>query len=55
LAHLVWAKKEFAVSPKDIEVVFGRENINKQLRIHAPNHLPAVISQHLSQEAEKAQ
>lgn len=54
--HMVkFLAKEFAVSPKDIEVVFGRENINKQLRIHAPNHLPAVISQHLSQEAEKAQ
>jgi hypothetical protein len=25
-------------------VVFGRENVNKQLRIHAPKQLPAVFT-----------
>ena len=34
---------EFGVSPSDIEVVFGRKNINKQLRIRAPTKLPACI------------
>ena len=29
----------------DIEVVFGRENVNKQLRIKAPKKLPAVFAQ----------
>ncbi len=33
----------FGVRPADIEVVFGRENVNKQLRIHAPRLLPAVF------------
>jgi uncharacterized protein len=41
---------EFGVTPGDIEVVFGRYNINKQLRIRAPQHLPAVIARHLAQE-----
>jgi uncharacterized protein (TIGR00251 family) len=41
---------EFGVSTKDIEVVFGRMNVNKQLRIHAPKLLPAVISKQLPQE-----
>lgn len=35
----------FGVAPADIEVVFGRENVNKQLRIRAPKKLPAVFSQ----------
>lgn len=34
----------FGVSASDIEVVFGRENVNKQLRIKAPTKLPAVFS-----------
>lgn len=38
----------FGVTPKDIEVVFGRFNVNKQLRIRSPRHLPSVISKHLS-------
>jgi hypothetical protein len=29
----------------DIDVVFGRENVNKQLRIKAPKKLPAVFAQ----------
>ena len=31
------------VAVSDIEVVFGRENVNKQLRIHAPKKLPAAM------------
>lgn len=38
---------EFDVTVKDIEVVFGRMNVNKQLRIKSPAQLPAVIKKHL--------
>jgi uncharacterized protein len=37
----------FGVAVADIEVVFGRENVNKQLRIRAPKKLPAVFTQQL--------
>jgi uncharacterized protein (TIGR00251 family) len=40
----------FDVAINDIEVVFGRFNVNKQLRIKAPKQLPAVIMQHLSKK-----
>jgi uncharacterized protein YggU (UPF0235/DUF167 family) len=43
--------KAFAVKPRAIEVVFGRENINKQLRITAPQQLPSVIEQFLADKA----
>ena len=33
----------FGVRVADIEVVFGQENVNKQLRIKAPARLPAVF------------
>lgn len=33
----------FGVTPADVEVVFGRMNIHKQLRIKAPRQLPSVI------------
>jgi hypothetical protein len=36
---------QFGVAVADIEVVFGRENVNKQLRIKAPKKLPAVFAQ----------
>ena len=36
---------EFGVTTGDIEVVFGRMNVNKQLRIKSPKRLPAVIAQ----------
>jgi hypothetical protein len=36
---------EFGVVTSDIEVVFGRMNVNKQLRIKSPKRLPAVIAQ----------
>jgi hypothetical protein len=34
----------FGVVVADIEVVFGQENVNKQLRIKAPKKLPAVFA-----------
>ncbi len=43
---------EFGVAAADIEVVFGRYNVNKQLRIHAPQRLPAVIAKHFALPAE---
>lgn len=43
--HMVkFLAKVFEVSVKDIEVVFGRMNVNKQLRIKAPKKLPPVLS-----------
>jgi uncharacterized protein (TIGR00251 family) len=38
----------FGVTKHDIEVVFGRFNVNKQLRIKSPKKLPPVIDKHLS-------
>jgi uncharacterized protein (TIGR00251 family) len=38
----------FGVAVKDFEVVFGQENVNKQLRIKAPKKMPAVIAQALA-------
>ena len=44
--HMVrFLAEEFDVSVRDIEVVFGRMNVNKQLRIKAPKRLPPVIGQ----------
>jgi uncharacterized protein (TIGR00251 family) len=37
----------FGVNVNDIEVVFGRFNVNKQLRIKAPKQLPAVVQKAL--------
>ncbi len=34
---------EFDVKVKDIEVVFGRMNVNKQLRVTNPKRLPRVF------------
>ena len=43
--HMVrFLAKEFDVATADITVVFGRMNINKQLRIKAPKKLPSVIA-----------
>ena len=48
--HMVrFLAEEFGVSIKDIEVVFGRFNVNKQLRIRSPKKLPSVISKQVSQ------
>lgn len=47
--HMVrYLAGQFGVKVTDIEVVFGRFNVNKQLRIRAPKKLPAVIEKHLS-------
>jgi uncharacterized protein (TIGR00251 family) len=44
--HMVrFLADEFGVSVSDIQVVFGRMNVNKQLRIKAPRSLPAIIGQ----------
>lgn len=43
--HMVkFLAKIFEVPVSDIEVVFGRMNVNKQLRIKAPKKLPSVFS-----------
>jgi uncharacterized protein YggU (UPF0235/DUF167 family) len=36
---------EFGVSRSAITVVFGRFNVNKQLRVTAPNTLPSIFQQ----------
>jgi hypothetical protein len=42
--HMVrFLAKEFGISPADIEVVYGRMNVNKQLRIKSPKNLPSAI------------
>lgn len=47
--HMVrFLAKEFGVTSNDIEVVFGRYNINKQLRIKSPKTLPSVIAKQLA-------
>ena len=47
--HMVkFLSREFGVTKSDIEVVYGRMNVNKQLRIKAPKTLPAVIKKVLS-------
>jgi hypothetical protein len=44
--HMVrFLADEFGVAARDIEVVFGRMNVNKQLRIKSPKKLPAVFGQ----------
>jgi len=53
--HMVrFLSKEFGVTIKDIEVVFGQFNVNKQLRIKSPKKLPAVIRQQLTQAAPES-
>jgi uncharacterized protein (TIGR00251 family) len=48
--HMVkFLAQEFGVKVTDIRVVFGRFNVNKQLRIRSPKKLPAVISKQVSQ------
>jgi len=42
--HLVkFLTKEFGVKTRDIEVVFGRMNVNKQVKITSPQKLPSVF------------
>ena len=48
--HMVrFLAEEFGVTVNDIQVVFGRFNVNKQLRIRSPKKLPTIINKHLSQ------
>jgi len=43
--HMVkFLAKIFEVHASNIEVVFGRMNVNKQLRIKAPKKIPAVFT-----------
>ncbi len=42
----------FGVPVSAIEVVFGQENVNKQLRIHAPKKMPAVFAQAFLESAD---
>jgi len=50
--HMVrFLAEQFGVTTKEIEVVFGRMNVNKQLRIHSPKILLSVISKQLSRES----
>ncbi len=52
--HMVkWLTKEFDVKKSDIEVVFGRMNVNKQLRIKNPQKLPSVIARAVQKESIK--
>ena len=49
-AHMVrFLADKFQVAEEAITVVFGVYNVNKQLRIKAPNRLPAVIAAQLQQ------
>ena len=44
--HMVrFLAEEFGVSVGDIQVVYGRMNVNKQLRIKAPRQLPTPVAQ----------
>lgn len=50
--HMVrFLAREFGVASDSITVVFGRFNINKQLRIKAPQNLPSVIAKHFADDA----
>jgi uncharacterized protein (TIGR00251 family) len=49
--HLVkFLAGEFDVKVRDIEVVFGRMNVNKQLRVTSPKKLPSVFKKILKDE-----
>lgn len=41
---------EFGVTAKDITVVFGQFNVNKQLRIKSPKKLPETIANALANQ-----
>lgn len=48
--HMVrFLAAEFGVPVDAITVVFGRYNVNKQLRIKAPQMLPPVVAEALAQ------
>lgn len=44
--HMVrFLAEKFGVAARDIEVVYRRMSVNKQLRIKSPKRLPSAISQ----------
>jgi len=50
--HMVlFLATQFGVTAADIEVVFGRMNVNKQIRIKAPTQLPAVFTKQPDQSS----
>ncbi|MGZ8257485.1 MAG: DUF167 domain-containing protein [Gallionella sp.] len=50
-AYMVrYLAEEFGVSRSAITVVFGERNVNKQLRIQAPQNLPAVVATELARQ-----
>lgn len=52
--HMVrFLAEEFGVTADDITVVFGRFNVNKQLRIRAPKRLPPVVAQALQAQHDR--
>jgi uncharacterized protein len=52
--HMVrFLAREFGGTSDAITVVFGRFNINKQLRIKAPQNLPPVIAKHFDEDTNK--
>lgn len=44
---VIFLAGEFGVSPAQIDVVFGRMSVHKQLRIHAPARLPSAFQQQI--------
>jgi hypothetical protein len=46
--------KEFCVKIKDITVVYGHTQINKQLKILAPKKLPKIISDELERQQNQS-
>lgn len=54
--HMVrFLAREFGVAVADIQVVFGRFNVNKQLRVRSPATLPSVVARALSARTVDAQ
>jgi len=50
--HMVrFLASQFGVTDADIEVVFGRMNVNKQIRIKAPTQLPSVFTKPVHQSS----
>ena len=53
--HMVrFLAEKFGVSCAEIEVVFGRFTLSKQMRIKSPRKLPAVIKRQLEQGSDAA-
>ncbi len=42
--------KEFAVKPKDIQVIYGQTQINKQLKINSPKKWPTVVLEEIERQ-----